>query len=73
MAFVVLFVVGAALMDTSPDAGASNSEILDFYGDDGNQLKLGRLHIPFPGRILVVAVLLVRRASTVQPLAAVER
>jgi hypothetical protein len=40
IAFVVLFVVGAALMDTSPDAGASNSEILGFYGDDGNQLKL---------------------------------
>jgi preprotein translocase subunit SecG len=38
--FVVLFLVGSILMDTSPDPGASDATITDFYEDDGNQLVL---------------------------------
>lgn len=38
--FVVLFIVGSILMDTSPDPGASDATIIDFYEDEGNQLLL---------------------------------
>jgi hypothetical protein len=38
--FVALFLVGSILMDTSPDPGAPDATITDFYEDDGNQLVL---------------------------------
>jgi hypothetical protein len=43
--FAALFVLGAALYDSVPGTGESDSEIRSFYADHGNQLKVELAYI----------------------------